>query len=381
MRLLEVIAGDRLLARGARRRARPPAGRWASGSSTPPTGPASSSTAATAPSAWRRCALLQERVADVEDDRRDRARGGLPHGAVRAAGPRRDRRRLRGLALLLRAQLRRAALAALAAERADGGGRPPGPQDRPRLVRVPAASRAAEDPDAAVPGGRRGPARGRRRRPRRSPHELRALREPRRASTPAAGRGRGRGAVADRRLPAPTPRSPPLQGGPGALLCADGSLHGARRRRRRRRLPRAAAAGGRALVELTRGDGTVALAAERAEAFFARLGLRTAWVGDAPGLVLGRIVCPARQRGVLRRGRGRRHAPRTSTPAWSSASTTRAGRSRGATRSALDHLLADARRAARRARRGALSRRAAAAQAGDASSRAVPTAHLTDTPR
>jgi len=86
------------------------------------------------------------------------------------------------------------------------------------------------------------------------------------------------------------PEGAPLQGGPVALLCADGSLH-------------ALDGGGAAvgfhvlpplddlpLVELTRGDGTAALAAERVEAFFAALGLRTAWVGDAPGLVLGRIV-------------------------------------------------------------------------------------------
>jgi 3-hydroxybutyryl-CoA dehydrogenase len=87
------------------------------------------------------------------------------------------------------------------------------------------------------------------------------------------------------------PDGPPLQGGPVALLCADGSLH-------------ALDAGGAAvgfhvlppldaveLVELTRGDGTADIAAERAEAFFAALGKRTAWVGDGPGLVLGRIAC------------------------------------------------------------------------------------------
>ena len=86
------------------------------------------------------------------------------------------------------------------------------------------------------------------------------------------------------------PEGPPLQGGPVALLCADGSLH-------------ALDAGGGAvgfhvlppldrspLVELTRGDGTAPVATERTEAFFAALGLHTAWVGDAPGLVLGRIV-------------------------------------------------------------------------------------------
>ena len=87
------------------------------------------------------------------------------------------------------------------------------------------------------------------------------------------------------------PDGPPLQGGPLAMLCADGSLQGLD-------------AGGTAvgfhalppldattLVELTRTPASASLAAERAEAFFATLGKRTAWVGDAPGLVLGRIVC------------------------------------------------------------------------------------------
>jgi 3-hydroxybutyryl-CoA dehydrogenase len=45
------------------------------------------------------------------------------------------------------------------------------------------------------------------------------------------------------------------------------------------------------LVELTRGPGTQAFAAEAAEGFFARLGFHAEWVEDAPGLVLGRIVC------------------------------------------------------------------------------------------
>jgi 3-hydroxybutyryl-CoA dehydrogenase len=87
------------------------------------------------------------------------------------------------------------------------------------------------------------------------------------------------------------PDGPPLQGGPVALLCADGSLHA---------LDGGGAAvgfhvlpplDGAALVELTRGPGTAEVAAERAAAFFEALGKRTAWVGDGPGLVLGRIAC------------------------------------------------------------------------------------------
>lgn len=45
------------------------------------------------------------------------------------------------------------------------------------------------------------------------------------------------------------------------------------------------------LVELTRSESSSPAAAARAERFFAALGKHVAWVGDAPGLVLGRIVC------------------------------------------------------------------------------------------
>ena len=45
------------------------------------------------------------------------------------------------------------------------------------------------------------------------------------------------------------------------------------------------------LVELTRGEGSSPVAAARAERFFAALGKHVGWVEDAPGLVLGRIVC------------------------------------------------------------------------------------------
>ncbi|HEX2086989.1 MAG TPA: 3-hydroxyacyl-CoA dehydrogenase NAD-binding domain-containing protein [Solirubrobacteraceae bacterium] len=84
---------------------------------------------------------------------------------------------------------------------------------------------------------------------------------------------------------------PPLEGAPQLLLCdgaslaaldADGPAAGFHA------LPPLSAC---SLVELTRGPYTSSLAAERAEALFASLGKHTAWVGDAPGLVLGRIVC------------------------------------------------------------------------------------------
>jgi 3-hydroxybutyryl-CoA dehydrogenase len=45
------------------------------------------------------------------------------------------------------------------------------------------------------------------------------------------------------------------------------------------------------LVELTRGARTADTTAHAAERFFTTLGRHVEWVGDAPGLVLGRIVC------------------------------------------------------------------------------------------
>ncbi|HEV2812372.1 MAG TPA: 3-hydroxyacyl-CoA dehydrogenase NAD-binding domain-containing protein [Solirubrobacteraceae bacterium] len=84
---------------------------------------------------------------------------------------------------------------------------------------------------------------------------------------------------------------PPLEGAPQLVLCDGGSLaalDGDGPSVGFHALPPLAAS---ALVELTRGPYSSAAAGERAEAFFATLGKHTAWVGDAPGLVLGRIVC------------------------------------------------------------------------------------------
>lgn len=83
----------------------------------------------------------------------------------------------------------------------------------------------------------------------------------------------------------------PLQGGPQALLVADGSLS--------QLDPGGSSVGFHALpplergglVELTRSRDSGAAAAAAAERFFGALGVHVAWVGDAPGLVLGRIVC------------------------------------------------------------------------------------------
>jgi 3-hydroxybutyryl-CoA dehydrogenase len=83
----------------------------------------------------------------------------------------------------------------------------------------------------------------------------------------------------------------PLQGGPQAICCAAGSLSALD--------PGGGAVGFHALppfeqaglVELTRGPDSAASAAAAAERFFATLGKHITWVDDAPGLVLGRIVC------------------------------------------------------------------------------------------
>jgi 3-hydroxybutyryl-CoA dehydrogenase len=83
----------------------------------------------------------------------------------------------------------------------------------------------------------------------------------------------------------------PLQGGPQAICCASGSLAALD--------PGGAAVGFHALppfeqtklVELTRGPDSADSAAKAAERFFTTLGKHSTWVQDAPGLVLGRIVC------------------------------------------------------------------------------------------
>jgi 3-hydroxybutyryl-CoA dehydrogenase len=81
------------------------------------------------------------------------------------------------------------------------------------------------------------------------------------------------------------------QGGVHLVLCAAGSLGALD--------PSGSAVGFHALppfkdarlVELTRNESSSPLAATRAERFFTTLGKHAAWIGDAPGLVLGRIVC------------------------------------------------------------------------------------------
>jgi 3-hydroxybutyryl-CoA dehydrogenase len=80
----------------------------------------------------------------------------------------------------------------------------------------------------------------------------------------------------------------PLQGGPQVLLCDAAPLAALD--------PGGTSAGFFAVaplgrcVELTRGAGTTAVAADRAAAFFRSLGRHVEWVGDGPGLVSGRFL-------------------------------------------------------------------------------------------
>jgi len=96
----------------------------------------------------------------------------------------------------------------------------------------------------------------------------------------------------------------PLQGGPRAICCHDGSLAALD--------PGGSAVGfhtlpplaDASLVELARGLDSADSAARAAERFFATLGKHTEWVDDAPGLVLGRIVCQVINEAAFTLGEG-----------------------------------------------------------------------------
>jgi 3-hydroxybutyryl-CoA dehydrogenase len=98
--------------------------------------------------------------------------------------------------------------------------------------------------------------------------------------------------------------TPTPQGGARVLLCARGSLAALD--------PGGSAVGFHVLsplaqaglVELTRSESSSPVAAARAERFFAALGKHVAWVGDAPGLVLGRIVCQVINESAFALGEG-----------------------------------------------------------------------------
>ena len=98
-----------------------------------------------------------------------------------------------------------------------------------------------------------------------------------------------------------TDEDPPLQGGPQVLLVDHAPLAALD--------PGGSAAGfyalpGAGLVELTRSPGTSAAAAQAAERFFGSLGREIEWVGDAPGLVLGRIVAQLANEAAFALGEG-----------------------------------------------------------------------------
>jgi 3-hydroxybutyryl-CoA dehydrogenase len=94
------------------------------------------------------------------------------------------------------------------------------------------------------------------------------------------------------------------QGGARLLLCAAGSLGALD--------PAGSAVGFHILpplqqahlVELTRSESSSPVAAARAERFFEALGKHVTWVGDAPGLVLGRIVCQVINESAFALGEG-----------------------------------------------------------------------------
>jgi 3-hydroxybutyryl-CoA dehydrogenase len=96
----------------------------------------------------------------------------------------------------------------------------------------------------------------------------------------------------------------PLQGGPQAICCAAGSLAV--------QDPGGSAVGfhalppfgGCRLVELTRGPDSADAAAAAAERFFHSLRRHVEWVADAPGLVLGRIVCQVINEAAFALGEG-----------------------------------------------------------------------------
>jgi 3-hydroxybutyryl-CoA dehydrogenase len=96
----------------------------------------------------------------------------------------------------------------------------------------------------------------------------------------------------------------PLQGAPQAISLHAGSLAALD--------PGGSAVGFHALppvapgglVELTRGADTADSSAQAAERFFASLGQHVEWVADAPGLVLGRIVCQVVNEAAFALGEG-----------------------------------------------------------------------------
>ena len=274
----------------------------------------------------------------------------------------------RRVALVLRAELRRAALAAVPDH---GQARsPPGGMGRKsgarllRLQRRHPASTARRTPNPLPAGGGDGVVviAGE------SPLavELRAAAARGRLGGRRARGGRSTAAAVPDPRPRPAGEEPdaPLQGGPQAICCAAGSLAALDPGGARRRVPRAAAARG---ARARRADARPGHAPTRPPTRPSGSSRRSA--STRSGSATPRASCSggsSARSSTRRRSRSARAsaAPRTSTPAWSTGSTTRAGSARVGRpdrarprAGVLDALV-------RGAPRGALSRGAGAAPAG-----------------
>jgi 3-hydroxybutyryl-CoA dehydrogenase len=104
--------------------------------------------------------------------------------------------------------------------------------------------------------------------------------------------------------PQEEPLDVPLEGGPRAVCCSSGSLAALDPGGGAVGFHALPPLGESALVELTRGPDSAPTAAAVAERFFSTLGKHTTWVGDAPGLVLGRIVCQVVNEAAFALGEG-----------------------------------------------------------------------------
>jgi hypothetical protein len=165
--------------------------RWASGSSDAADGPGFLVNRCSRPFGLEALRLVQDGVADVEVvDRVCRLGGAFPMGRSSSRTSSASTS-ARGGALVLRAELRRAALAPVAAERAHGRRGAARPQGRPWLVRVPRAADADPAPPAAGGGDGRTVRRDRRVAARARPARSRGRRGLRRARVPPARRRRG----------------------------------------------------------------------------------------------------------------------------------------------------------------------------------------------
>ncbi len=101
----------------------------------------------------------------------------------------------------------------------------------------------------------------------------------------------------------------PLQGAPQAICLAAGSLAVLDPGGSAVGFHALAPLGASRLVELTRGPNSAESAAAAAQRFFSSLGKHTLWVGDAPGLILGRIVAQVANEAAFALGEGIGSAP------------------------------------------------------------------------